>query len=359
MPPTSAPRSPREISALTGIRGLAAFIVMLGHAELWSRSGGHAFPAQVAVDLFFVLSGFVISLTYLGEGGRGVRDWAGYALARFARIYPLHLATAAALGVMGAVLTLRAGQPLPTAVYNLGQAAQELLLIAPLPVVGSDNVWNAPSWSIGIEWWVYFTLFPVLAIAGWRLSPRLAAALALLALGAIAVWLTLDTEARVTRGWPALARGMAGFLAGWAAWRLTVAPGRWTPPSWLAGALGVVVLVVAFAFAWLSVQPPWFCLPLLAVLIYALAANPGGAGKLLGLPPLMWLGDISYSVYMLHVPVLLVMEKVGGEGPALGGPLVWMAICTAVSLLLGQLSYQLFERPAQKRIRGLRRAPKP
>lgn len=349
---TSTPsRSTRELPALTGIRGLAAVIVMLGHAELWSGWGGHNFPAQVAVDLFFVLSGFVISLSYLGEGGRGVADWKGYGLARFARIYPLHLATAGALGAMGVLLALRGGQPLPNGTFNVGQAVQELLLIAPLPIVGSDTVWNAPAWSIGIEWWVYFTLFPVLALVAWRLPAKVAGMVALAALAAIAVWLTLDAEARVTRGWPALARGLAGFLAGWAAWRLIQSPTRWLPPSWLAGLLGIILLVVAFAFARYSAQPPWFCLPLLPLLIYCLAANPGGAGRLLSTRPLLWLGDISYSVYMLHVPVLLVMGKIGGEGPALGGPLVWMAICVPVSLLLGHLSYRLFERPAQRLIR--------
>ena len=208
---TAKARSGGEIAPLTGIRGLAALIVMLGHAENWSAAGTHSFPAQVAVDLFFVLSGFVISLTYLGEGGRGVKDWKGYGLARFARIYPLHLATAAALGAMGVFVTWRAGQPLPNATFNIGQLIQELLLIAPLPVVGSDTVWNNPSWSIGVEWWVYFTLFPVLALAAWRLRARSAVLLALAVMAAMAVWLTLDTEARVTRGWPALARGLVDF----------------------------------------------------------------------------------------------------------------------------------------------------
>lgn len=351
----SAPtRSPRELPALTGIRGLAAVVVMFGHAELWSQSGGHHFLAQIAVDLFFVLSGFVISLTYLRADGRGVADWKGYGLARFARIYPLHLATAGLLGLTGALLTLRSGQPLSSSIFDLGQAVQELMLIAPLPIVGSGHIWNAPSWSIAIEWWVYFTLFPVLALIGWRMPAGAAALVALAALAAIAVWLTLDADARVTRGWPALARGLAGFLAGWAAWRLVEAPLRWTPPSWLAGWVGLFVLAVAFGFAAFNDQPPWFCLPLLGVLIYALAANPGGAGRLLSARPLLWLGDISYSIYLLHVPVLMVMEKVGGKGPALGGPLVWMAICVPVSLLLGQLSYRLFERPAQKAIRNLR-----
>jgi peptidoglycan/LPS O-acetylase OafA/YrhL len=354
---TTPTRSAREIAPLTGIRGLAALIVMLGHAELWSGAGTHSFPAQVAVDLFFVLSGFVISLTYLGPGGRGVSDWKGYGLARFARIYPLHLATALALGGMGVLMALHNGQPLPNATFNVGQAVQEVLLIAPLPIIGSDTVWNNPSWSIGVEWWVYFTLFPVLALVGWRLPARWAALFALLVLAAVAIWLTLEPDARETRGWPALARGMAGFFAGWATWRMVSAREGWMPPSWLAGALGLIVLAVAFAFARLSAEPPWFCLPLLALLIFALASNPGGAGRFLSLPPLLWLGDISYSVYMLHVPVLLLMQRVGGEGPALGGPLVWMVICVSASLLLGQLSYRLFERPAQRLIRGLRRGP--
>lgn len=350
-------RSAREVAPLTGIRGLAALVVLLGHAELWSRSGAHTFPAQVAVDLFFVLSGFVISLTYLGEGGRGVSDWKGYGLARFARIYPLHLATATALGLVGAALAVRAGKVLPNATFNFGQVIQELLLTSPLPVIGSDVVWNNPSWSIGIEWWVYFTLFPVLALAAWRLPARGAVALALVVTGALALWLSLDPAVHVTRGWPAFARGLSGFLAGWAAWRLSIAPNRWVPPTWLAGALGVGVLVVAFAFARFIAEPPWFCLPLLPLLIYALAVSPGAAGRFLSLPPLMWLGDISYSTYMLHVPVLLIMEQVGGVGRALGGPLVWMTICLAVSLPLGEASYRLFERPAQRLIRGLRRKP--
>ncbi len=347
-------RSTEEIPFLTGIRGLAALIVLLAHAENWSRSGTHVFPAQVAVDLFFVLSGFLIAMTYLGEGGRGVHDWRAFALARFARIYPLHLATAGAIGAVGVFVALRSGFSLPHGHLTLNQFFQELFLIAALPIIGTKTVLNNPSWSIGIEWWVYFTVFPALALAGWRIPPKIAAGLAMIALVALAVWLETQGNFRATRGWPALARGAGGFFAGWAVWRLTLDPGRWTPPAWLAAALGLSILIGSFAFAAISSAAPWFCLPLLPVLIYVLATNPGGAGRLLSLPPLLWLGDISYSTYLLHVPVLMAMERIGGEGPALGGPLVWMAICVGLSLVLGQLSYQLFERPAQRLIRGLR-----
>jgi len=116
-------RPGQNIAQLTGLRGIAALGVVLHHAA--NQLGGDWYlRGQPMVDVFFVLSGFVISYVYLAKGPVA---WPAFARARFARIYPLHIATALAMALAGVLLARASHQPAPDWV-NPTQALREATL---------------------------------------------------------------------------------------------------------------------------------------------------------------------------------------------------------------------------------------
>src|SRR5580658_1566025 len=151
----------REIKAHTGLRGIAALSVFLGHAgfdRLWEGAawfGGlysFFYWQNPAVDLFFMLSGFILNYVYLK--GRKI-DWRGYFSARFARICPLYYAGLLAILAMnyGAV---RLGHP-ASLDFKPSILLPNLVMLQewPIPGFGFQTSVNTPSWSISVEVFLY------------------------------------------------------------------------------------------------------------------------------------------------------------------------------------------------------------
>ncbi|MEZ5326135.1 MAG: acyltransferase [Verrucomicrobiales bacterium] len=156
---------PRDIPAHTGLRGIAALVVVVAHLKLELM-----YPVPLvewavrfvqwkgqAVDLFFILSGFVLCHVY---GFRMKIDWKDYSAARFARIYPLALATMLILVALDVYSYLRHG----IASENLDSSR---IVLNTLLLNGIKDSWvfqgiNPPSWSISVEAFLYVTVFPLL-----------------------------------------------------------------------------------------------------------------------------------------------------------------------------------------------------
>ena len=156
----------RMLPTLTGLRGFAALAVLFYHI----RSGMAGFlPERViavlaqgylAVDLFFVLSGFVLWWTYGAEfRDQGIRAAPRFIVRRFARIFPLHVAILSAM-LLFAVALLVSGRD-PGAHYSFAALPAHYLL-AQNWGFGNGLTWNDPAWSISTEWAAYL----LLAIAG-------------------------------------------------------------------------------------------------------------------------------------------------------------------------------------------------
>ena len=236
-----------RLSALDGLRGVAALLVVVvrfAHFGPWfeqPRSGGSGLLSKghLAVDLFFVLSGFVLAHVYAHAFRHGPPDWGGvraFWWARFARVYPLHLAALLLLVALVAVGFVRP-------VGHDGHCYDAKNLVASLALVHAWGTtyglcWNVPSWSIGAEATAY-ALFPWLvpAVVGVRRRRRalvpVACIASLAALAATAgggglnlhhdfgavrclpsfvlgIWLFLEKEAGA--GWQRAVRGDAGCL---------------------------------------------------------------------------------------------------------------------------------------------------
>lgn len=346
---------PANLKPLTSLRFFAALWVVLYH--YWPGLGLER-PALIGkgylgVELFFVLSGFILSHVYIEDFGAGRFKWRGFIRARIARVYPLHLATLAAVAGMG-VLAVLMRHPVDPNVLALRALPANLLMIH---AWGFTDVaaWNHPSWSISAEWFAYLS-FPAFAWAAWRLRARpglaMLAALALL-FGLYAGFRRLAgfplTEA--TFAWGAL-RIVPCFAYGCAMW-LAFRAGAAARPG-AAGALALVSAAAALALAWAGADDA-VTVALFGLLILGLAGMSDAPG-VLGAPGLVWLGEVSYAAYLVCIPWKMLFPKVAqgalGADPNHMPLLVWLIFLVALVPLSG-LAHHAIERPARNALRTL------
>ncbi len=342
------------MAALTGLRGVAALTVYVAHSRFddlvpalkpvcaWFE--WHAF----AVDLFFMLSGFVLMQVYAGRlASSSSAGWRSYARARLARVFPLHLATlAAAMGIYGCGSLLLGKWP----AYLTWQALlTNVFLVQNWPGTFQLSI-NLPSWSLSVELFCYLVWLPALVrLAGrfrspWQVVPLLAVLLA--ARGCLV--------GEAIAGWESLARGSTSFLAGGLLQRLhTDRPSR---------VLAFATVVAALAFLGLRTwtagtgQATAAVLATFPVLILGLAQPLGTwVHRALASRPLLHLGDLSYSLYLWQAPVALItyyQVRPRLQGLPVGVRVVWLGVEVLLMLALAALSYRKLELPLRDWIRG-------
>ncbi len=338
------PRTPAlHIESHTALRGIAAGLVVWGHyAAVFGRDvGGVDFfipHTHLGVDLFFMLSGFVLAYVYRDTFATGVSrsNWRQFMARRLARIYPLHLATL--LVVLGlAKFVILPGQAL-VLVLNLGLVQAWGLT--------DQFLFNAPSWSISCEFAAYL-LFPFLMLALRTRRGRMGL-LAVALMGYGVLWrigggsLDLDAIGRTH----ALLRVVAAFPLGMLlAWLHLRAQGGWT--AWQGVALLGVAAVLVLGLPEIALMPP------LALLVLATARDDGPLARLLRLPVLVALGERSYGVYLIQWPLMVLMfalrPKMGAQGVAL--EVAALAVFLGLLALLSWASYRYFEQPILRAVR--------
>lgn len=345
-----------ELRQLTGIRLIAAVWVVLFHYQfqilgilpevggMWSLLDA----GYMAVDLFFVLSGFIISYQYLGKFVTGPGDYKSFLWKRLARIYPVHIATLLVfvlLLAVGKMAGIGVGDPTQ---FTLWGAIKDVLLIRVW--VGSDIGWNYPAWSLSAEWLSY-VLFPLIASAVAHIaSRRRAAIVALVALlsvlEGVGAWLvpSLNNMAH-----PAV-RVLIGFTIGVALYCLF----RDRRPSDKAGWLGVLLLTALIAVTPLIASPvirASIGVLLAAAAIYFLAIGSGSAVRFLSSKALDYGGRISFSIYMTHAISLIMLGKIFEIDSWTDQPLplrvAAVAVHIAVAIGAGAAAYHFVEKPAQ------------
>ena len=344
---------------LEGLRGVAILLVLLFHARLPGSAGGF-----VGVDVFFVLSGFLITGLLLREHERTGRISLGAFYARRARrILP------AASVVLAATMILSWFMLAPLDLPRVaGDAVASALSVGNIRfAAGATDYFGTdltPSpvihyWSLGVEEQFYL-LWPALLILATRSHrPRIAAGLLLAGLAIVSYLLALVlTDAAPawafyslpTRAWQ-LALG--GLLAVGAA-RIDRIPNRIAVPL---GWLGLGAILSA-----LVLVGPGTPYPGLAALLPALGSGavilagqrPGAVASLLAVPVLRFLGRISYSLYLVHWPIFVLPAATLAIGEEL--PLEVRAALAALAVAVGWASYRFVELPIH---RGPRFAARP
>jgi peptidoglycan/LPS O-acetylase OafA/YrhL len=206
--------------------------------------------------------------------------------------------------------------------------------------------WNDPAWSISLEFLAYL-LFPFLFPVLWRAGPAAKAGLGCLLVVALG-WLAYRTGDYFNQwnGTYAILRCLPEFLAGMLLYS-GYQSGIFASVLATDAALSFVVLLLA-ALLHLG-APDLAIIPLFPLLILAAVRNTGRLSPLLNSPPLVWLGDISYSLYLLHWFVLFVTTEIvrlPGLDFAhlpLAPSLALVAVLIAVSLALATLSFRFIE----------------
>ncbi|HET6811027.1 MAG TPA: acyltransferase [Acidimicrobiales bacterium] len=360
--------------ALDGVRALAVSVVVAYHL-------GYLPGGWLGVDVFFVLSGYLITTLLLRDHERtgsvvGLRFWAR----RAKRLLPAVFLLLVVLGVYAWVggPGLVPAQLRSPALATFFYVANWQQLVAGH---GYFAQFNAPSplvhtWSLAIEE-QYYVFWPFLLAAGvWVLGRRRGVTRALvaatvLAAAASAAWMgvaahILSTNRAYlgtdTRGWELLLGGAAAMVwpAGGGARRLRGRPRTQArvrtreqsgTPAW-AVASGVGLAVVGAVLARAGGPPPWIWdgglvaagVGSAALIVGVMRAPRGTVARVLGLAPLAWLGRISYSLYLWHWPVIVLVNQTttGLSGAAL------VAARVALMLAATCASYYLVETPLRR-----------
>jgi peptidoglycan/LPS O-acetylase OafA/YrhL len=350
--------------ALDSLRGVAATMVAAFHFGpagvlfgLPLFRNGWAF-----VDFFFVLSGFVIAGAYGRrlQQGFSVRS---FMTLRLGRVYPLHLFVLLAWIAAAVVLAIAAGRPLMTVKpFAAPDSLRSLALTAALSqwfVYPTPLAWSAQSWSIAVEVWLYFGV----ALA-WRWLGRrawiLLAGLAGASLAALAFGEALFGPGLLN---PDMLRGIAGFglgVVGWELWQTRLAP-QATRVGALPASIAEVALLAAttFALGWREIgnAAVWIT-PLFLLWVLVFAAERGMVSRLLRLAPMVWLGVLSYSIYMTHIFVIGIGRRPFGD---LSRQATWQADLVGVALIAATIAvsyftWRLVEWPAREWSRRRARA---
>jgi peptidoglycan/LPS O-acetylase OafA/YrhL len=294
----------KRFDALDGWRGIAACLVAFHHLGL-SMSGhlnelGLIPKSYLFVDFFFVLSGFVIAANYEKRLAEGLSVWR-FALLRFGRLYPLHLSMLLALVLLRlahAASGLGAPSPFQPPLWSADTIVANLLLVHSLHLFNFTS-WNGPSWSISVEFYTYLLFAVAVARYGRRIVLLL---LPVAVASALALWMLVGTIG-TTFEW-GLMRCILSFSAGAMTWHAYRA-------AWLGGGtvleLTSVVLIVAFLCYGGNTALALAAPAVFAVAVLVFAADAGAVSGLLRTPALRWLGERSYSIYMVHALVLWLL----------------------------------------------------
>jgi peptidoglycan/LPS O-acetylase OafA/YrhL len=294
-----------ELKALTSLRGFAAMAIVLQHFSSTAAATTHAWiPSLVphgymAVDFFFVLSGFIMAYTYLaGFETRGRAAYLPFLYRRVARIFPLGIAVTFAILACAAAGSAwgQADMFLPPSTVALGLAPAILVNVLHLQGILPHYSFNGPSGSISLELTAYL-LFPVLLCLYFHRDRRvagLATAASIFTLLLIQYGIPGGLSSRIVAF--DIARCVAEFGLGLMVYRAyrgspllhRVGDDRWT---WLALLVTLTASVLRLDLLAALSFPP---------LVLAFALNRGAAGRLLASRVPYFLGTISFSVYLIH-----------------------------------------------------------
>jgi len=334
---------PRIFAALTGLRGIGALWVTLFH--LFDGSSITLInQGYLGVDLFFILSGFILSHVHAKDFPvYTYRAHLKFLQLRLARIYPLHVFILVCFALFVFNAPGFAERYVNPERLDIGHFFAALFLVHNWGI-GPAPLWNGPTWSLSAEWFAYLT-FPVISIfcvkyvpAKWVLG---VAFLVLATLEAIMLWKGIHGG----MGKAGLLRMAAEFTAGCLIYRYTTHKG--------VEQRGLLYLLLSLTLLSAALYGPGLLALAsvgFALLILAVIGPPNLASRMLSSRPLVWLGGISFSLYLCHWPLIQVRNwavpyyNLDDQTSLL---ILLVAIIT-----LAVFSYHFIERPARILLRN-------
>lgn len=332
----------QEIAALTSMRGIVALWVLAFHIEIISGARGQnpvIASGYLGVEFFFMLSGYILSASYGPRFRKGLSaaDYLDFVLRRARRLYPVHWA------VLSVIILVA---------YFEGRASGAYAEFRELSLT---NMWaahiprlNGPDWSISTELAANL-VFPFIALMALGASLRAsvsAVALALLCVAGLIhnasqnQW-SLDT----IDSWPAMNRCACEFALGMMLF-------RWRQKLLLLSTdFGLILIFVAVIALVALGMPDLLAVAFMAPGIAGLANNTGTISGVLSLKPFRWLGKISFSIYLVQVPILQTIKWLMGPLTSVSSLACFAAGSIAAILCVSQLTYHHIEERFRRGIR--------
>jgi peptidoglycan/LPS O-acetylase OafA/YrhL len=368
--PSQKPETSGQLQSLTPLRGIAALWVVLYHyAVLYLPSLHPQYytdmleKGYLAVDLFFMLSGFVLAHVYRNAFAADVDErYRKFLFARIARLYPLHLFVLSLF--VATEIADRAVHYAETGELELVplEGAQSFTaLVANLFMLqglkASQLSWNYPAWSISVEFMAYL-IFPFALPLIWRARWAWKVVLGMLLLSALA-WLAYWTKDDFNQwdGPKTLLRCLPEFMFGillYSVYRDGISRSIMRRDVTLLSIISGLILLLHVG------APDLLIIILFPGLILAAVGNTGYAASFLNGRLLKWLGDISYSLYLIHGFVQFVTTKLlaassfGNRTELSGLSSFALAVgMVAVSLLLATMTYYAVEKVGRRYLRSV------
>ncbi|MCF0075537.1 acyltransferase [Dyadobacter sp. CY261] len=368
---------------LTALRGIAAIILVVFHCDIFLKPVfNHANSMLIAngwvwVDFFFVLSGFLLTHIYWNDFEKSIssRFYFRFLIRRIAKIFPLHWFLLFITFGLARLLIWKSDQVswYMAEMLNSEAIASHFLLTNSLNFQRIPTL-NTPTWSLSAEWCTY-VLYPFMACGFSRfmklptlVKVSIVTILLLFIFGIfdfrhiVAVICESDLEMHMTSDWGFL-RCLVWFTLGLAARRN--AP-RFTKFKYLCSDLSfLVVLVLIFAGMHIDLNSSLIVL-LFPLLIVSAVLNNGIVSAILSHPVFQYAGKLSFSIYMVHVPIIYVywlnilndypdaLYRVGAIQAAIRVPA--LQLCAEVliaSVTLSILLFRFIEAPSNYFIRNL------
>ena len=351
--------SPAEhLPGLTGIRGAGAVWVFAYHATLGVPGGGVGIPVLAAgymgVDLFFLLSGFVLSHATRSQSRWTGRDYLRFVRARMARIFPLNVAT---LGLVLLAVVLWPG--FATSFVRSGDQFGRMGFVASALLVQNwalsfTTCWNTPAWSLSAEWFGYLVLPAVLLAVRRVRTATLAMTLCYACLMAFLAMLAVRGQWSVgVQGRPGMVRMFCEMAAGCLLYRGFV-------HGLLVGTAGSLAGLALLGIGALAPDADALVVLALPLIVLAAADRRTVICRMLSSRPAVFLGEISFSIYLTHWIILEAAQRILPSTTGL--PVLAAArisLVAAIVLGVSMLTYRLVELPSRRFGRALNAARLP
>jgi peptidoglycan/LPS O-acetylase OafA/YrhL len=372
----------KQIGALTSLRGIAAVIVVVHHFSYYTlpqtgqmlSSYSHFLKnGYLCVDFFFILSGFIMAYVYADNFCDRVSksDYWTYLRARFARIYPLHLFTLLALIILEVIKVFLLGNNAFIGKFNLTALAANIFLLQAFdltcpPLFWCNTYWNEPAWSISVEFVIY-TVFPFLLYWVLKFKPKgdlIFAIVTLLALLLLIKFTRGNLDAII--GIPSIARCGLESVLGVITYKMYQ---RRNYPKLISSNLLAVIAIGWIGWimhSWVDNFRgihDWLVLPAYSLLILAVSGQSDRTiGGVLNSKILLYIGTISYSIYMVHwcLSESLKMLWLSRFGLIFGNDFnlmqcsISLMIFMLVVVLVSSLTYRFIEVPLRDYLKSKR-----
>ncbi|AUP80579.1 acyltransferase family protein [Flavivirga eckloniae] len=371
---------------LSSLRGIAAILVATLHfhfflgAIILDKESGIINKLYLMVDLFFILSGFIMCYVYEDTFNKGIakKSYKTFLIARFARIYPLHfLVLTAEVCLFLAYLYVGKFELLSDwnqHIYRLDAIPVQLLFLETVGIFDFAT-WNMPAWSLSAEWWAYmifpfaFIAFKKIGYKKWILGLILVIALWFFiefVLAPMQPFLTYPPnpdkkDLDVNWHWGTL-RGIVGFIAGmivWQVYKFSTFKNIFGK-SWMFASL-LILSAISMYLSWYDTITVFIFM----MLILSSAYGSKFTNKLYAFKILRKLGDWSFSIYIWHMFIINLIafyfmldrnEKVNGILRPFNNSLFetrsYYIIFILVVILIGYLSFKYLEAPTRKWIKN-------